>query len=182
MEQLLLELYQTASDGSTHSACDWALRQWNVALPAIAAEKAPTNKDWHVNTLGVTMVKIPAGSTKSFWISNREVSVAQFQRLVGKAEYCFELPLKFGAKQDLADVEAGNESRNRQYALAGAYMVQRCDYLVAVYDGQPEAGTGGTAQVLNWYRQGEIDPEYRYPDEYFEPPDKQPAFVLSPDP
>jgi formylglycine-generating enzyme required for sulfatase activity len=82
MEQVLLELYQTASDGSIHSACDWALRQWNVALPAIAAEKAPTNKDWHVNTLGMTMVKIPAGSTKSFWISNREVSVAQFQRFM----------------------------------------------------------------------------------------------------
>ncbi len=98
LQSVLLDLYRTAPSGSTHSACDWALRQWNVELPQLAeSAQASTNKSWHVNTLGMTMVKLPAGSfarednsngkqtialTHVFWIGNREVSFDQFQRFM----------------------------------------------------------------------------------------------------
>ena len=109
-------------------------------------------------------------------------SIEEFQRLVGLAQSCFEMPMKFGAISELADASPGNLLRNNQYALAGAYIVQRCDYLFAIYDGQPEAGVGGTGQVLNWYQQGGVDDDFFYPDVYFEPPEKRPALVFQPYP
>ena len=109
-------------------------------------------------------------------------SIEEFQRMVGLAQSCFEMPMKFGPIQELADANPLNMSRNKQYALAGAYIVQRCDYLFAIYDGKPEAGIGGTAQVLNWYQHGGVDDDFLYPDVYFEPPKRRPALVFQPYP
>lgn len=111
-----------------------------------------------------------------------EESIEEFQQMVGNAELYFEMPLKFGCQQELADTSSDNSARNKQYALAGAYIAQRCDYLIAIYDEQPEAGEGGTGQVLRWYRQGEIADEFLYPHEYFEPPLRRPAVSIDPDP
>ena len=92
--------------------------------------------------------------------------------------------MRFGSIQGLAIGHDGgpNEARNQQYALAGAYVVQRCDYLIAVYDGEPAAGTGGTAQVLRWYREGGIDEQYQFPHYYFMPPQRNPALIFHPEP
>ena len=109
-------------------------------------------------------------------------STNEFQQLLGGAEFCFEMPLKFGARKDLAIPTDNNPARNNQYALVGAYIAQRCDYLISIYDGQGIAGVGGTSQVLRWYESGEVDPEFEYPHEFFEPPHKRPALVYNPFP
>jgi hypothetical protein len=109
-------------------------------------------------------------------------SIEEFQRMVGLAQSCIEMPMKFGPVQELADANPLNMSRNKQYALAGAYIVQRCDYLFAIYDGKPEAGVGGTGQVLSWYQHGGVDDELLYPDVYFEPPTRRPPLIFHPYP
>jgi hypothetical protein len=93
------------------------------------------------------------------------------------------MPMRFGNVHELAVREGGpfNEARNRQYALAGAYVIQRCDGLIAIFDGVAHNGTGGTSQVVNWYRNGDIDPEYQYPPNYFRPARKDPAIIIKPD-
>ena len=53
---------------------------------------------------------------------------------------------------------------------------------LAMHDGKLEAGVGGTAQVLRWYETGDIEDEYRYGDDYFEPPTKNPALKFLPFP
>ena len=90
-------------------------------------------------------------------------SLEEFKDLVGKAELYFELPMKFGSQEQLAARMDGtaNELRNKQYALAGAYIVQHADEMIAVWDERPPAGTGGTGQIVTWRQQKEIDPEYR---------------------
>jgi len=99
-------------------------------------------------------------------------SVDEFMDLVGKAEYYFELPMKFGTQEQLAtrEDETSNERRNQQYALAGAYIVERSDELIAVWDGKPEDGTGGTGQVVRWRKAGSVDPEYANDADFFERP------------
>ena len=52
--------------------------------------------------------------------------------------------MKFDSLMELDSSTAENQSRDKQYALTGAYIVQRSDYLIAIYDGQPAAGVGGT--------------------------------------
>ena len=66
-------------------------------------------------------------------------SIEEFQRLVGKASYYYEMPMKFANTHELAlgENHQYSEARNKQYALVGAYIVQRSDQLIAIYDGEP---------------------------------------------
>ncbi len=54
-----------------------------------------------------------------------------------------------------------SKEREAQYALGGAYIVERADELVAVWDGQPARGTGGTADVVSWRRDGKVPEKYQ---------------------
>jgi hypothetical protein len=113
-----------------------------------------------------------------------QASIDDFQDLVGRAQMYFEVPMKFGNIRALAPSQdqGVNEARNRQYALAGAYVVQRSDCLLAIYDGLAENGTGGTSQIVRWYNEGGIPPEYLYPSNFFLPPRKDPLIVINPNP
>lgn len=110
-----------------------------------------------------------------------EESVEEFKEMVGKAEFYFELPMKFGNLEQLASNPDGNinDSRDKQYALAGSYLVERCDELIAIYDDLPESGTGGTAQVVRWRKNKSIDDEFRNQSDFFQrPPLKDPLTLL----
>lgn len=105
----------------------------------------------------------------------------EFMALVGRASRYYELPLRFGSYAELSrQVLEDNESRNKQYALAGAYIVQRSEEMIAVWDGHREEGTGGTAQIVKWRLHG-VPPEFLYPDIYFPAVQKQPPIVVPPD-
>ena len=111
--------------------------------------------------------------------SNRR-SVEEFKGLIGQAECYYELPMKFGNIRELASGQGtiNNAARNQQYALAGAYILQRVDYLIAIYDGKPENGVGGTGQIVPWYNEGRVDPAYQYDDHYYLPPQRHPPLIL----
>jgi formylglycine-generating enzyme required for sulfatase activity len=92
--------YQTAPDAATHSAADWALRRWKVDLPAVPNSGQPEgSRDWFVNSLGMTMLKIQPGQfkrsvhlrrspdetiqtirlTRPYFLADRETSIDQFR-------------------------------------------------------------------------------------------------------
>ena len=104
--QMLSKWYRTHSDTSTHSAAGWALRQWKVEPPEIPPSKPHVvNGNWFVNTVGMTMLKIPVGTfirkdsdpkraidqevtlTRSFVLASREVTRAQFQQFIDDPYY-----------------------------------------------------------------------------------------------
>jgi len=62
-------------------------------------------------------------------------AIAAFERLLGRATRVLELPCERG------EVPSA-------YALAGRATVAHCDVLVAVWDGLPARGAGGTAEVV----------------------------------
>jgi hypothetical protein len=77
-----------------------------------------------------------------------------FRRLVAEAEYYFELPLVAGRCSEMSRdrekpvTEAARQRRAAQYALAGRYIVERSDTLLAVWDGAPARGAGGTGDLV----------------------------------
>lgn len=111
--------------------------------------------------------------------SSRE-SVEEFKAMVGTAEIYFELPMRFGNQQELTSHIDGslNEKRNNQYALAGAYMVQYCDEMLAVYDGKPEGGVGGTGQIVRWRKAASPDDEFLSRSNFFITPEIKPPIVI----
>ena len=53
-----------------------------------------------------------------------------------------------------------SDERARRYALAGAWLVERSSVLVAIWDGKPARGVGGTAQIVGWMVSGRIPRRY----------------------
>jgi serine/threonine protein kinase/formylglycine-generating enzyme required for sulfatase activity len=113
--------HESAPDTTTHSAADWALRQWKLKLPETAASGGPADdRNWFVNSVGMTMLKIPAGSflrkdsadeaaidqkvtlTRSFLLANREVTRAQFQQFIDDLDYPNEEKPKSWGSADVA--------------------------------------------------------------------------------
>ncbi len=103
---VLTQWYETASDGGTHSAAGWALRQWSIEAPALSATTQPSEgRQWLVNSLGMTLLKMNPGEfvrkdsttpaakeqtvqlTQAFFLSDREISVGQFQEFISDAKY-----------------------------------------------------------------------------------------------
>ena len=62
-QPVLADWYQHDPDKGVHSAAGWALRHWQRPLPVIPASHQPAEgRQWHVNSLGMSMLEIPAGS------------------------------------------------------------------------------------------------------------------------
>ncbi len=110
--KVLEKLYQTAVDGGTHSAARWALLQQGVTeeeLEGLNRERTEIDatRDWYVSrAAGITMLKVLSGCItlgnvaddknpteedqpvssfdfdKAVWISDREISVGQFEALM----------------------------------------------------------------------------------------------------
>jgi formylglycine-generating enzyme required for sulfatase activity len=95
-----MDLYRHARDGGTHSAAGWALRRWEEDLLALETSSGPVaGRDWFVNGLQMTMLKIPAGKfqmgnpkiqgeqhevelTQPFYVCDREVSAGLFEQVL----------------------------------------------------------------------------------------------------
>ena len=101
------------------------------------------------------VVPLPLPVSEYMLDFNTPASKAEFLRLLERAEEVIELP------------NAGN--REQCYLAAGMYVIKHCDVLIAVWDGQPSRGTGGTAEIVHearklrlpiaWIHTGNRDPE-----------------------
>lgn len=144
-QRIVLDWYQKKSDRVTHSAANWVLRQWKLELPEIAESSQPADgMEWHVNSIGMTMLKIPDGQfvrryhrekdaldqtvklTKSFLISDREVSRAQFQRFLDDPD----TPESEKPKgRDVADTAYGPTDAHPVYRVSWYDAVLFCNWL-----------------------------------------------------
>lgn len=91
----------------------------------------------------------------------RDFSTAQsrgdYARLRSSARRVISAPLLASRHAVAKD----GEPRNHQYAWIGAFIAKRADVLIALWDGAPARGTGGTAQVVDWYLADKTPPQYR---------------------
>ncbi len=75
-------------------------------------------------------------------------SQREFTALLGRAESVFLV----AQKEEAAALARPGESRNRQYARAGAWIAENAQILLAIWDGQPARGLGGTGDVVKWHQ------------------------------
>lgn len=83
-------------------------------------------------------------------------SLRHFQRLIAKAVAVFEVPL-------MERIEEPPTHRQWQYASVGALILQRCDEMIFVWDGQPAKGFGGTGHMVEWQKSGQIPDRLGWP-------------------
>ena len=73
-------------------------------------------------------------------------SRAEFHDLLGRASRTIVLG-------EAAPDIALDEVRNKAYEAVGRHVVDHCDLLIAVWDGKPARGRGGTAEIVAYARQ-----------------------------
>ncbi len=74
-------------------------------------------------------------------------SVKDYERLKAGAQRVIAAPLMASRRA----VARYGEPRNHQYAWIGAFIAKRAHALLALWDGAPARGTGGTADVVDWF-------------------------------
>lgn len=112
-------------------------------------------------------------------------ALPRFLKLVGQAERYLEMPLKFGDLIDVsmpADSEEAPVERMKQYALAAAYIVDRADELIAIWDGRPPKGIGGTGGAVAWRVVGKVPSEFASGSVFCDRPAMTQPIIISPHP
>jgi len=79
-------------------------------------------------------------------------SRAEFMELLEQAELHFELHLVHGTTENA--IKSDNVERAHQYAHVGAYIVQHCQILIALWDGVGSSAEGGTAEIVKFMTDG----------------------------
>ncbi len=87
---------------------------------------------------------------------SKRASIKEYNSLKTAAKRIIEAPLMASRRA----VSRYGEPRNHQYAWIGAFIARRAQVLVALWDGSPARGTGGTEQVVNWFLSGRVPREY----------------------
>ena len=77
-------------------------------------------------------------------------SKAAYQELFARAVHVEQLPAK--------------DTRVEAYEQAGQYIVDNCDVLIALWDGRPATGRGGTGEIVQYARENKRPVVWIYPD------------------
>jgi len=105
--------------------------------------------------LGIELV-VPLPMPENIYAQDFESSKSwvEFSRLLNYATETTLLALAPGSTEE--SIRDHSDERNRQYAEVGAWIATRCDILVAIWDGKISGDLGGTGQVVQFRRDGEM--------------------------
>ncbi len=94
-EPLLQAWHQESADAVVHSATGWLLRVWNMRLPSL--ERSPANH-WREIETGITLLRLPrspgSATAADHWMSDCEITVAQFRQMINDKAYAKQFPLE----------------------------------------------------------------------------------------
>lgn len=93
------------------------------------------------------VLKLPGASLEVVLPLERDGYKKDFKTAASKKE--FEALLK---KAKNVRVLPSVSSRNESYERAGRYVVDHCDILIALWDGKPAGGRGGTQEIVEYAR------------------------------
>lgn len=79
-------------------------------------------------------------------------SQSEFSDLLKQAQAVVVVP----QREPPESIRERGEARNRQYARVGGYVVEQAQILIALWDGKPARGTGGTGDVVKWRMSDEV--------------------------
>jgi hypothetical protein len=104
-----------------------------------------------MSRFGVALVAVLPMSAERYEEDFRnEDSRREFRRLLRRAREVVRIPGSAGT----------GDERGVQYARAGAYLLVHSEALLALWDGRPPRGVGGTAMIVDWAQAGRVPDPY----------------------
>jgi hypothetical protein len=129
--------------------------------------------------LGATLIAVLPFPAADFCADFKtDASRQEFLTFIGRSAATFDVHLP----SDELWKQAGGK-RDDQYARVGALIAEQSQILLALWDGHPARGVGGTADVVDWFERGHAPSEYSiYAGDLslFDPP--QPGLSIRIDP
>lgn len=127
----------------------------NAALETVASDSTPK---WHLYAVlpfsQSICATLAAGALRKREVPQEDIdtALAAMEKLAGDAHRVLEL----------ADWQPGDEAhlaqnwQSRRYATIGQMLVRQADLLIALWDGKPARGSGGTADVVSEARRSGV--------------------------
>lgn len=104
-------------------------------------------------------------------------STSHFDALLRQAEKSFVIPKPPAREKDSSGNPIDWRLPPHCYEAVGAYLVEHCHVLLALWDGLPLAKPGGTSQVVNAWLSGQSGPRPSF-DDIFDPMTGQPVIHI----
>lgn len=104
-----------------------------------------------------------------------EASRAEFRNLLDKSAHWFALPLLNGVPE--SEIKDRGPARDRQYELAGAYIVRHSHLLVALWNGKNLESVGGTSKIISFQLRGVPEP-YAPASSVIDTPESGPVYQI----
>jgi len=82
-------------------------------------------------------------------------ALVQFRAALARADRVIEIPLAAGA--DRSSIEPAGAARDAQYQRCGQFVSRHSQLLVALWDGRPAHGRGGTGDIVQYRQRGCFD-------------------------
>lgn len=118
-----------------------------VGITSLAAGADQIFAEVVLNLSGQIIVVVPANSYELSFSDSKDL--VQFQRLLGRAVEVIFMPF--------------DHPSETAYWAAGRKIVELSDRLIAVWDGEPAAGLGGTGDVVDYARSAGKDVSIVWP-------------------
>ncbi|SEF07501.1 hypothetical protein SAMN05216533_5920 [Streptomyces sp. Ag109_O5-10] len=133
------------------SALHRHLSRTDVALEALSSLAAGTDQLFADLALahGVPVTAVIPGMDYEAHLGD-EAARASYRRILRRCAKRVELPVQ--------------PTHEQAYFAAGQWIVERCDELLAVWDGRPARGLGGTGDVVAYARQIGVPVTVLWPD------------------
>ena len=130
------------------------------------AARAATKLGWQV----IAPLPLPLEEYRDGVYGFKGADLEEFKELSGQCDHFF-IGYAPGGNADNTSVKG--DFLNRQYAFLGEFLTRHCEVLIACWDGQGAAGTGGTGDVVGLQLRGipEHLLELRAPGALLDPPE-----------
>jgi hypothetical protein len=142
-------------DSSTHSAAAWLMRQWELPEPSLPdANEIVDERNWFINSQGVTLVKITPGQgsqpSKSpsppYWLANREVTRGEFETFLSDKDYAGEKPVAPEKSDESISPTPDHPAQNVSWYDA----IQYCNWLSRREGRQPAYRSVGKEKIKDF--------------------------------
>jgi hypothetical protein len=99
--------------------------------------------------LGIEYISILPMHIKMYEIDFDNISIITFHKLLNKSKSVLTLPLV--DKNTIENIQIYGKNRDLQYELAGHYISNSCDIMIALWDGNDTGLKGGTSETIKYF-------------------------------
>jgi len=99
--------------------------------------------------LGIEYISILPMHTEIYEIDFNNISIINFYALLNKSKSVLTLPIV--NQNTIESIRVYGDKRDLQYEIAGHYISNNCNIMIALWDGKDTGLKGGTSEIIKYF-------------------------------